>query len=143
MRSLIHSPDAVIHSPANRSRLPYDGHEIAMPARFCSENAETVLLIVEGDTLDHAGQHFLRRRLRFWLYAGDDCLPRGLREHSLCNYRDIFDAVQNDGDPSLRCNYLHLAGRSSALAGNVRNFGRKGRTVLVHSPLHKRFGGIN
>ena len=44
----------------DRSRLADDGHEIAMPARLGSENAEPVLLVVEGDPLDQAGQHFLR-----------------------------------------------------------------------------------
>ena len=39
----------------NRRRLADDSHEIAMPARLCSEHAEPVLLIVEGDPLDQAG----------------------------------------------------------------------------------------
>ena len=98
----------------NRSRLPDDGHEIAMPARLCSK----------------------KRRTRFPHFA------RTARAFPM-RFRDFFDAAQNDGDPSLRCNYLHLAGRSGALAGNCREFGRKARTVFVHSPLHKRSGGIN
>ena len=51
----------------NRSRLPNDGHEIAIPARLGSENAEPVLFVMKGDPLDQAGQHFLRSRLRFEL----------------------------------------------------------------------------
>jgi len=52
----------------NRSRLADDGQEIAMPARLGSENAEPVLLVVEGNTLDQAGQHLLRSRLRLGLH---------------------------------------------------------------------------
>src|SRR5208282_976888 len=40
-------------------------HEVAMSARLRSENTEPVLLVVEGDPLDQARQHFLRRRLQF------------------------------------------------------------------------------
>ena len=36
-----------------------DGHQIAVAARFRPENAEAVLGVVEGDTLDEAGEHFL------------------------------------------------------------------------------------
>ncbi len=64
----------------DRRRLPDHGHQIAMPARLGSENAEPVLLIVEGDPLDQAGQHFLRRRLRFRPHPGNDRLLRGLRK---------------------------------------------------------------
>jgi len=39
-----------------------------MPARLGSENAEPVLLVVEGNTLDQAGQHLLRSRLRLGLH---------------------------------------------------------------------------
>jgi hypothetical protein len=60
VRSLTHSPETVIHSPAEiaaawlttvtRSRWPHPG----------SENAKSVLLIVKGDALHQGGQHFLR-----------------------------------------------------------------------------------
>jgi hypothetical protein len=53
---LTHSPDAVIHSPAeNRRGLADDRHQVAMPARSGSKNTEAVLLLVEGDALDEAG----------------------------------------------------------------------------------------
>ena len=38
-----------------------DGHQVAMTARFRPEDAKAVLSIVEGDPLDKAGEHFLRR----------------------------------------------------------------------------------
>ena len=38
-----------------------DGHQVAMTARFRPEDAKAVLSIVEGDPLDEAGEHFLRR----------------------------------------------------------------------------------
>jgi hypothetical protein len=41
-----------------------------MPARFGSKHAEPVLLIVEGDPLNQAGQDFLLRRHRFRLHPG-------------------------------------------------------------------------
>ena len=36
-----------------------DRDQIAMAASFCPQHAETVLAIMEGDTLDQAGQDFL------------------------------------------------------------------------------------
>jgi hypothetical protein len=36
-----------------------DGHQIAVAARLRPENAKAGLGVVEGDTLDEAGQHFL------------------------------------------------------------------------------------
>jgi hypothetical protein len=41
-----------------------------MAARLGSENAEAVLLIVKGDPLNDAGQHFLRRRLEVRFHPG-------------------------------------------------------------------------
>ncbi len=38
-----------------------DGHQIAMATRFRPENAEAVLGVVEGNTLDEAGEYFLGR----------------------------------------------------------------------------------
>jgi hypothetical protein len=35
-----------------------DGHQVAVATRFCPENAEAVLGVVEGDTLDEAGEYF-------------------------------------------------------------------------------------
>ena len=52
-----------------------------MSAQLGSENADPALLIVDGDSLDRAGQHLLLRCLRFRLHPGIDCRPRGLREH--------------------------------------------------------------
>ena len=44
-------------------------HEIAVPARLGAQNAEAVLVIVVGDPLDDAGQHFLGRSFRLRLHA--------------------------------------------------------------------------
>ena len=38
-----------------------DSHQIALSARFCPENAEAVLRVVEGDPLNEAGENFLGR----------------------------------------------------------------------------------
>jgi len=38
-----------------------DGHQIAVAARFCPENAEAILGGVGGDPLDEAGEDFLGR----------------------------------------------------------------------------------
>ena len=46
-----------------------DGHQIAVAARFRPENAEAVLGVVEGDTLDEAGEHFLGRWFKIGLHA--------------------------------------------------------------------------
>ena len=54
------------------------GHEITMPARLGPQNAEAVLVIVVGDPLDEAGQHFLGRWFRLRLHA-----DRRIREHHL------------------------------------------------------------
>ena len=60
VRSLIHSPEAVIHSPAAMvAAWPTTVTNVTMPARFGAQNAEAVLGIVVGDALDEAGQHFL------------------------------------------------------------------------------------
>jgi hypothetical protein len=57
---LIHSPEAVIHSPAEIvAAWPDDGHQIAVAARLRPENAEAVLAIVEGDPLHKARENFL------------------------------------------------------------------------------------
>jgi hypothetical protein len=44
--------------------MPDDGHQIAMATRLRPENAEAVLGVVEGDTLDEAGEHLLGRWFR-------------------------------------------------------------------------------
>jgi hypothetical protein len=61
MRSLIHSPDAVIHSPAEIVAAWLDGDQITMSARLRLENAEAILGIVKGDPLDEARKDFLGR----------------------------------------------------------------------------------
>jgi len=48
----------------NDSGVPDDGHQISVSARLRPQNADAGLRIVEGDPLDEAGEHFLRRRLR-------------------------------------------------------------------------------
>jgi hypothetical protein len=48
-----------------------------MAARFRPENAEGVLDVVEGYTLDEAGEHFLGRRSRLAL-AREEILMGGL-----------------------------------------------------------------
>jgi hypothetical protein len=60
VRSLTHSPEAVIHSPAATARSVADHRQdIPMPAHLGAENAEAVLGIVVGDALDKARQNFL------------------------------------------------------------------------------------
>ena len=60
MRSLTHSPDAVIHSPAEIDRgMPDDRDQFAVAARLDPQNAEAVLGVVEGDALDKARENFL------------------------------------------------------------------------------------
>jgi hypothetical protein len=60
VRSLNHSPVAVIHSPAAIVAAWADhGYKITMSACFGAQNAEAVLDIVVGDALDETGQHFL------------------------------------------------------------------------------------
>ena len=54
-------------------------HEVAMSARLGSENTEPVLLVVEGDPLNQARQHFLRRRPQFRIHPGNDRLPPLMR----------------------------------------------------------------
>jgi hypothetical protein len=38
-----------------------DGHQVAVTARFRPQDAKPVFGVVEGDTLDEAGEHFLGR----------------------------------------------------------------------------------
>jgi len=53
MRSFIHSPEAVIHSPAeNGCRMADHGHHITTPTRFGSQNAKAILSVVVGDSFD-------------------------------------------------------------------------------------------
>jgi hypothetical protein len=68
---------AVVH-PFARCRDPLasrngggmadDRDQIAVPACLCPENAETVLVIMEGDALYKARQHFLGRWFRLELH---------------------------------------------------------------------------
>ncbi len=44
-------------------------HQIAVSARLCSENAEAVLGLVEGDPLDEAREYFLGRCLKIGLHT--------------------------------------------------------------------------
>ena len=44
----------------NSGGMADNSHDITMPARLGPQNAETILGIMVGDTLDEAGQHFLR-----------------------------------------------------------------------------------
>ena len=61
-RSLIHSPEAVIHSPAEIvAAWPTTVTRSRCARAFVFENAEAVLVIVEGDPLDEARKDFLGR----------------------------------------------------------------------------------
>ena len=63
VRSLIHSPDAVIHSPAETmAAWPTTVTRSRCPRAFVSQNAEPVIGIVERHTLDQAGQNLSVRR---------------------------------------------------------------------------------
>jgi hypothetical protein len=62
VRSFTHSPEAVIRlSSRDGCRMADDRDQITVPACLCPENAESVLLIMEGDPLYNARQHFLGR----------------------------------------------------------------------------------
>src|SRR5450759_5519397 len=64
--SLTHSPEAVIHSPAEiMAAWPITVTRVAMSARLDPQNTKAVVAIMEGDTLDKASQNLLGRRL--WL----------------------------------------------------------------------------
>jgi hypothetical protein len=60
VRSLIHSPDAVAHSPAGiTAACPITRDQFAVAARLDPQNTEAVLLIVVRDAARHheTGQH--------------------------------------------------------------------------------------
>jgi hypothetical protein len=62
VRSLTHSPFAVIHSPAEIvAAWPITVTSSRCPRAFRPQNAEAVLGIVERYTLDETRQHFLGR----------------------------------------------------------------------------------
>ena len=50
-----------------------DRHQIAMAARLRPQNAEAVLGVVEGDTLDEAREHFLGRWFLLWPHLCCHC----------------------------------------------------------------------
>src|ERR1700730_19005071 len=50
-----------------------DGAQIARPRALCPQNAEAVLAIVEGDTLDKARQYFLGRWFLLWPHLCCHC----------------------------------------------------------------------
>ena len=61
VRSLTHSPDAVIHSPAAIvAACPTTRHDIAMPARLGPQHAKAILDVMVRDALDETGKNFLR-----------------------------------------------------------------------------------
>jgi hypothetical protein len=61
VRSLTHTPKAVIHSPAAiAAAWPTTVTTSRCPRALAHQNAETILGIMVGVTLDEAGQHFLR-----------------------------------------------------------------------------------
>ena len=69
-RSLIHSPDAVIQSPAEMmATWPTTVTRSQCPARLRPEHAEAVFSVVEGDTLDEPGEHFLGRWFKIGLHT--------------------------------------------------------------------------
>jgi len=58
VRSLTHSPEAVIHSPA--AMVAAWPTTVTMPARLGPQNAKTILGIMVRDALDEAGKNLLR-----------------------------------------------------------------------------------
>ena len=50
-----------------------DGHQIAVPARLRSENAEAALAIVKGNSLDKAREYFLSSGGRYFRQASSRC----------------------------------------------------------------------
>ena len=60
VRSLTHSPDAVIHSPAAMDcGMADDGYDVTMTTRLGPQNAKPVLSIVVGYPFDETCKHFL------------------------------------------------------------------------------------
>src|SRR5712671_4192979 len=57
---------------ANRDhrRVAEDGDQVALPAGFDAEHAEAVLVVVEGDALDEAGQDLRRTHRRCARHPG-------------------------------------------------------------------------
>ena len=70
VRSLTHSPDAVIHSPAAIAcGMADNGYDITMSTRLGAQNAKAILGIMVRDALDEAGNNLLRRFLRRGLHG--------------------------------------------------------------------------
>ena len=62
----------------DRRRVADDGHQVAVSACPCPENAETILRVVEGNPLDDGGEDFLGR-LQLRLHANRLILLRAAR----------------------------------------------------------------
>ena len=144
----------------DRRRLPDDGHEIAMPARLGSENAEPVLFVVEGDPLDQTGQQFLRSRLRFRPHPANDRLPRrsaqalqyairaalSMPMGRLATFGRYPPRSPRQGPPVTRASTeppLQLPSFAAAHRREIAAISAEEPVRLEHCPLHKRSRGIN
>ena len=72
VRSLVHSPAAVIHSPGDHGGVANDGNEIAVTSCLDPNDAKTVVGILVSDALNQPGQHLPIGWLRFRFH---DVLP--------------------------------------------------------------------
>jgi hypothetical protein len=63
VRSLIHSPDAVIHSPD--CSVPDHRNQFPVPTSLDSQHAKAGVIVVKCHALDRARQNFLGRWLRW------------------------------------------------------------------------------
>ena len=60
VRSLTHSAEAAIHSPAAMvARMAYHGHDIAVASCLGTQHTEAILGVVICDALDQPGQYFV------------------------------------------------------------------------------------
>jgi hypothetical protein len=73
--------------------MAHDGHQIAVSACLCSQNAETVLGVVEGDPLDKACENFLSRWFRRWLHEGARIASSLIARHSTDAARAVYRAI--------------------------------------------------
>src|ERR1700736_5877676 len=77
VRSLIHSPDAVIHSPAEMTAA-CPNHRNQFPVSTCldPQDAKAGFIVVKSHALNRARQNFLRRWLRLRFHLNSHVVPR-------------------------------------------------------------------
>ena len=72
MRAVVDPGSARLNELAGRDhrRMTEDGDQVALAAGFDEQHAEAVLLVVEGDALDEAGQNLRRTHHRRARHSG-------------------------------------------------------------------------